>query len=842
MTKTRDLANLGRGFIQAGTGAATRAVENKLQDFVSITDFGADPTGTNDSKAAIQAALNTGKAVLVPSGTFRVLSTLAVAAHGQKLYGLGNASILKDETGASNFINVSAKNDVTISDLKVDASVGSAAGIAIQSGSKNVVVENVYFYKGGQRVWLFTCGTVRVINCTFEETGYGVIQQVGHSSSDVLVSNNTAINVGSDFVEANCAGTPSFNWVVSNNVYEGCSFWPTVKTESRFIGITGVNGVVITGNTAKRVCGDAAVHLEDIGGEVVISGNYFVDVLGTGYVYVLNTAENCVITGNIFEHRDATITPAPAVWCFNNYSPEIVFSGNRVKGIAAAKTFNAFAVGFFGGHLIVADNIFDTLNSVLGGAATQNVSLTGNKFVDCTNPLAKTGGNSASFRDFLIANNVFTGTTSAYDIDAGYNSSGTGAPKRCLVTGNKFCAQVRFYGHPGHPVGGDGDAEDIQVVNNVFSSAASLAAPSGTMSRRVYSENIFEGTGDYSANFDTVVAETATVDTLDAASLGDLDSTFTFNVMAGRNSWEDYQGGVFLTGLESDYISIQGNYVRQVANVSNTLNIGTGFILPKGYSGDLVFTPTGISAGAFSLQPQSSTDHVTWTALGTYAAANNGQLITIPFSALADATALRFGFLNGNGTTGYIGVQNIKITNLTIQNVLQACGDAKANYSPLASFPAVGTTASAANAFLDNAASPANRLLRSTSSIRYKTDVEDLEHPRADAILGLRPVWYRSLAEADPSEWSYYGLIAEEVAEIEPRLVTWTYPDDAYETVEETIEVDGEELTRVVTRLKPGAAKIPDGVQYDRLAVLLLDIVQRQQQQIATIESRVAEP
>jgi hypothetical protein len=32
MTKTRDLADLGGGFIQAGTGAVQRTVESKLQD------------------------------------------------------------------------------------------------------------------------------------------------------------------------------------------------------------------------------------------------------------------------------------------------------------------------------------------------------------------------------------------------------------------------------------------------------------------------------------------------------------------------------------------------------------------------------------------------------------------------------------------------------------------------------------------------------------------------------------------------------------------------------------------------------------------------------------------
>jgi len=39
MTKTRDLADLGGGFIQSGTGAVQRTVESKLQDVVSVLDF-----------------------------------------------------------------------------------------------------------------------------------------------------------------------------------------------------------------------------------------------------------------------------------------------------------------------------------------------------------------------------------------------------------------------------------------------------------------------------------------------------------------------------------------------------------------------------------------------------------------------------------------------------------------------------------------------------------------------------------------------------------------------------------------------------------------------------------
>ena len=114
--------------------------------------------------------------------------------------------------------------------------------------------------------------------------------------------------------------------------------------------------------------------------------------------------------------------------------------------------------------------------------------------------------------------------------------------------------------------------------------------------------------------------------------------------------------------------------------------------------------------------------------------------------------------------------------------------------------PTISTTASAANAFLDSGSS--NNILRSTSSLRYKRDVETLADDFSEKIYEMRPVWYRSKAEADNPDWSYFGLIAEEMAEIEPRLVHFTADEDGNRTV-------------------------PDGIQYERLTVLLLKEVQK---------------
>lgn len=155
--------------------------------------------------------------------------------------------------------------------------------------------------------------------------------------------------------------------------------------------------------------------------------------------------------------------------------------------------------------------------------------------------------------------------------------------------------------------------------------------------------------------------------------------------------------------------------------------------------------------------------------------------------------------------------------------------------------PGLATTASGANAYLD--AGISNALYRSTSSRRYKTDIEDLDGKYLDRLLDLRPVRYRSIADADDPSLTHFGLVAEEVAEIEPRLVNFTFADEDYEEVAVEAEAGGDEAApRTERRLREGAErKVPDGVQYDRLTVLLLGLARRQQGRIEALEEKLAD-
>lgn len=101
------------------------------------------------------------------------------------------------------------------------------------------------------------------------------------------------------------------------------------------------------------------------------------------------------------------------------------------------------------------------------------------------------------------------------------------------------------------------------------------------------------------------------------------------------------------------------------------------------------------------------------------------------------------------------------------------------------------------------------QLRRITSSSKYKTDIEDITDEYADKALQLRPVWYRSLCEGDGGK-SSYGFIAEEVAQVDPRLASY--------------DSDGN----------------PDGVNYGMLVVHLTDIAQRQIARIEALEAKLA--
>lgn len=158
-------------------------------------------------------------------------------------------------------------------------------------------------------------------------------------------------------------------------------------------------------------------------------------------------------------------------------------------------------------------------------------------------------------------------------------------------------------------------------------------------------------------------------------------------------------------------------------------------------------------------------------------------------------------------------------------------------------------TASAANVFVGSD----GHLYRSTSSERYKTLIEPINPDLAQAVIdGAEPMWYRSTAAADNPDWGYFGLSAEQLAQVAPQYVHWAHPLKTVEVVErfevdvDTGEVDANEepILRKEMRTTNRTEQVPDtdaplqpeGVMYERLTVPLLWHAQQQQALIARLE------
>lgn len=116
-------------YLGYGLGAMPRTVQSRLRDKASVVDYGADPTGANDSTSAFTTALAASQHVYVPPGTYRCDSMIELNSY--RTLELG---------GGANLVRKSAHSASTNPVIWVKGNGGSIIGAG--QSSSNIRSEN----------------------------------------------------------------------------------------------------------------------------------------------------------------------------------------------------------------------------------------------------------------------------------------------------------------------------------------------------------------------------------------------------------------------------------------------------------------------------------------------------------------------------------------------------------------------------------------------------------------------------------------------------------------------------------------------------------------------------
>ena len=142
-------------FLQAGTGAVTRNMQDKARESVSVKDFGAVGDGVADDTAAIQATINVAQGsksrVHIPAGVYKISSELLVSNLEVQGDGVWCTYILQSNNVKGGFfVDCNYASGGKISDLSIHAvstnpgqTKSTGIGLKVNRANGNWICQNV---------------------------------------------------------------------------------------------------------------------------------------------------------------------------------------------------------------------------------------------------------------------------------------------------------------------------------------------------------------------------------------------------------------------------------------------------------------------------------------------------------------------------------------------------------------------------------------------------------------------------------------------------------------------------------------------------------------------------
>jgi len=417
---------------QGGTGSVATTVEAKLQEAVSVKDFGAVGDGVTDDTAAIQAAIDSGAyRIFLPTGTYLISSPLKTGSSYQTIEGSGWSTILKttDDTLQFGIAVLTTHTDVNIKSLKMlgaatssetSPSSNGAIGVNTNSGATAFAmsypttqdtrckVSNVWFDQWNVGIANNHSDGLDVRYCLFTNieglnTGYGYGITSSGNNQNILYNrfDNTnsagqgrhaiyingyseSCNVVGNYVKsweknpynikAESSATSGYYHNVSYNVAEGCNL--TEVTDAAVFLFIG------TSATYK-------------GGYCTVNGNKAIDCKGhqLRFTYFPHSSANDFIADGTLDYTTPSNNNTPIWLELSDYTkltnislngiPNTTYSGMGIESCAYVEVDNfwSYAAGNYrtGIQLNAATTsttnncVLSNINAETGGALSQGV-------------------------------------------------------------------------------------------------------------------------------------------------------------------------------------------------------------------------------------------------------------------------------------------------------------------------------------------------------------------------------------------------------------------------------------------------------------------------------------
>jgi parallel beta-helix repeat protein len=323
------------------TGAINRPINKKLQEFVSIQDFGAVGNGTTDDTAAIQAAITatpSGGCLYIPYGDYLVTSGLVanvsmnIVGEGWSEAGGSRLIVSSSMSGTTDVLTMNgyisgAYEGVTLSDFSIVPQSGTPARYGINLGNAKGLNRATI-----ERIKIGTLGTGSILNNgAFSSTiqncllNTGIWFNKGTDNQNVL--NNTISGAGYGIYVDCVAGSNMFN--IEGNVIVNTSGGVYIQNAGTMTIANNQFEQQVASDTAESTIIYALGNPRQIESLQIYGNNFNADPTLVNYSITLQNTQSVCIYNNHFS--GALPYPKQAI-AINSSSYSARIYGNYIYG------------------------------------------------------------------------------------------------------------------------------------------------------------------------------------------------------------------------------------------------------------------------------------------------------------------------------------------------------------------------------------------------------------------------------------------------------------------------------------------------------------------------------